>query len=431
MCQSMVGLMTLYLDSARVSDEGENELAEAAYGVIRTGMESGTYAKGAIRSLAFIGDRSTIAPTNATVLATTPPVTVSNDIVVVASPETDANISIATAPPETTAAPDDPLLEPELIPSTSQGTDLNASITTASPGRPAPTDESVLVPESKPIIDSENVVVAVSKGESIENNGESLGGTKIGLISAASAFLVVVALVGLLLSKKRRRVETFDEDDGVLDGSRSVSSKGSPQRKRTIVPQLVSQWSREGAEIPGSLASQDAMALKPQYRRSDDDSYASSDSDNEEASPQTPPRINNLASQEASSPQGPTSDAGVVRSPVPLSPVKNSKSGTSPSQVSPKRLPASLNAPFVSSRGARTSRMDHHHSVIEEPSQSISILDQLVAEIDAETGTPERNRGSTTETLRRIADDDSTSTACFQDAVSGDSTHYPSNSVNL
>ena len=398
MCQSMVGLMTVYLENARVSDADESAIANAAYRVIRTGMEAGTYSKGAIQSLTFIGDRSTPAPTNATVVATASPVTVTNDIVVTPSPVPATNAPVATTPPGTMGTPDEPVL--------------------ASGSSPVSLD---------------NAVVAVSKGEPIVNNGDSLGGTQIGLISAASAFLVVVALLGLLVSKKRRRIETLDEDDGALDGSRkSVSSKGSPPRTRTIFPALVPQWSREGAEIPGSLASQDAMALKPQYRRSDDNSCASSDSEREEEpAPQTPPRITNVALQESSSSQEVALDTGVVQNTVPLSPVKNSKSGTSPSQVSPKRLPASLNAPFVSSRGASsTSKLEHHRSVAEAPSQSMSILDQLVAEIDAETGSPPRTRGNTIETLQRIAYDDSGSTASFQDTVSGDSRH-PGHSVVL
>lgn len=379
-CQSMVGLMTVYLENARISDSEIAAIEATTYEAVAAGMNSDTHLKGAIKGLTYIGDRSTPAPT------------------------VDAT-GVAAAPPGTLGTPDEPALVPEIS------------------------------PEKAPEI-SGNSVVAVSQGEPIAISGSdegSLEGAQIGLISAASAILIVAALVGLLLSKRRRRVESLDEDDGAF-GAYGVSSKGSPPR--SFFPVLAQQLSLEGAEIPGSLASQDAMALKPQYKRAEDDnSCVGGDSKRSEPAPRTPARVTNVAQQEdvalqaSSSSQEVTLDAGVLPTPsvlppsVPLSPVHNTKSGFSPSRVSPRRLPNSLNAPFVASRRDTTSAASKR---VQAESPSSSILDQLVAEIDAERGSPPRSsrKSQTIETLERIAHAGSGSTTSFQDTAA-------SASVNL
>jgi len=377
----MVGYMTIYAEGARLTNETQATIEKAVFAVIEKGMDSNTYAKGAIKGLTFIGHRPIVT----------------------------------TSPPEIQPSPDVP------------------DLTTPGFGFSNDTYSNDTVSNDTVSNDTEieNTVIAVSQGENIESSDNSLGGTQIGIISAASAFIFVAALVGLLLSKRKRKVESLDEDDGALE-ERSKSFKGSPIRK--IVPGIGQQYSLEGCEVPGSLASKDAMALKPQYRRNEDNSNVSDDEIEGSSvnGPVTPPRITNIAAdnvvlQQSSSSQEVTFGRSFAAPSVSQSPIRNSRTGLSPSKVSPKRLPASLQAPVRSS--SKTYQVEQKRT--ETSSPTMSILDQLVAEIDAERGTPPRaSRPNTIATLQRIANHGSSYTSTFQDNGSGDS-RLPDRNINL
>lgn len=288
----MVGYMKIYLERARVTDAEAVAISDAVLIAIENGMQSNVYAKGAIKNLVYVGDR-------------TPP------------------------PP-----PSQPESLPPLLPS------------------PPPPVVTVPVPASK----EEPLPSSLASGK------RGLGNTEIGLIAGASALAFLAALLALCFCMRRRNKESTtnesipkeklgDEEDGAMDSSSKAGHRGRNSHKK-VAPAIVLQKSLEGAEIPGSLAAMDELALKPQIRRDEDDVKMYADS-NDGSVPLTPPRVNRTV-QTSSSCSTPNSggrdssgDGSVdyplpmfpTLSPVPLSPVRNQKTGYSPSRVSPKRLP--------------------------------------------------------------------------------------------
>lgn len=296
-CETMVGYMKVYVERARVLEGEVDSISDAVLNALEIGMKANVYSKGAIRNLVFIGERP-------------------------------------------------PLLKP-----------VNVS--------------------------REEPPLALEASTTSEENNSGMSNTTIGLLAAVSASLFLLALLLLFLCLRRKKGDStdqclptakLDEEDGAMD----ISSNSGRWRRRNgqnKVAPIATNGSLEGAEIPGSLAAMDALALKPQFKREEAEDGQSSESEME-AAPLTPPRISRTVrspvleqatknsvedqketgSVEASLPLIPASDPP----PVPLSPVKNRRSGESPSRVSPKRLPSPLNEPFVSARsGSRSATVSN------------------------------------------------------------------------
>ncbi|CAB9508553.1 expressed unknown protein [Seminavis robusta] len=341
-CEAMVGYMTLYMESSMASTfQQSTEMQDALLEAIQAGMESDVYVKGAIQKLVYVGDRS--AGDGDTVvdetLVNTPLVEVTN------APDTEEPFSI-------------------VIP----------------------------LDSADPVVP---IGVAEEQNRAVDNEGGSraLSNTEIGLIAGGASFLFLLVLLAICCFCKRRRRRTSDssaassgsenevptkmmivEDDG--DATREVGGSSicfkRRRRQKKIAP---SKYGMEGAEIPGSLAAMDALALQPQVgnsqqtvppeminslhmmqrievgRDTDDDGLSlppaiprvvkSSSSSMERQERQVPPASQVVVDQ------GQEMTATYTMSTVPLSPVRNSKSGISPSEVSPKRLPPELNTPYV------------------------------------------------------------------------------------
>lgn len=396
-CSSMRGQMIVYVEHERVPETAEAAIQNAILAAIKSGMDTNVYVKDAIRNLVYI-DRST---------------------------------------PVTEFGPEEMSTEPS---------------------------------------EQEFALVAASEQEKPNDNSSN---QTIGLGAAAAGFLVLLALIGLFISRRSRKVESshqivknvvLDDEDAAFEGIDDSSKRGKKASpKRVIVENL----SCEGSEVPGSLAAKDALALKPQFRRTEDgnievlskshDGSVSSEERSERTGPSMPPVISRtkpalaqtikataLPPKSSSSPKpiispksnefhksrsrsrstSPTNSnieaamnpfgtpPRLFMPPVPLSPVRNEKSGISPSTVSPKRQPStSLNQThitYLSSRSysSQDSEASPYGTRIDETDPELILIDDLVARVDSTTS-KSFERGDPIDTLRRIAYSQSSGSAAL------------------
>jgi hypothetical protein len=332
-CQAVEGSLTLYLEGARVSPDKQeilDTLDAIKTGVLRAiqaGMDTHVYSKGAVQRLVFIGNR-----------------TVGSD------PSEIAPVMIE----EITVESDPSEIAPVMI----EGI------------------QGVLVPA--------------------EGGSTGLGGATIGAIAGASGFVLIAAVLALLLAKRRKsesgnvsKTRLDEDEEGYGRGREVAIIVGNRHRtgQKRVAPTLDTQYSLEGAEIPGSLAAMDALALKPQT-----EGIEVGDEDGIPLPPAIPRLVNSSSSsliENSSSSFGSKIRQGSLASQMekrqdiqarltfptaPLSPVRNSDTGISPSKVSPMRLPGSLNKPYVSPGKRESNTIE----AVEVHSQGDSVFDSAI-----------------------------------------------------
>jgi hypothetical protein len=316
------GAITLYLEEARVSPDEQNilekvnDIKKAVLSAIQAGMDTNVYTNGAVKRLIFVGNRTA--------------------------------------------------------------------------GYDPSTNVPVMIEVTQGVQEIQGVLVPTGGGST------SLGGATIGAIAAASCFVLIAAVLVLLLAKGRRSESgdvskmRLDEDDDSYGLGRGVTiivaNRHRPSQKR-VAPALDRQFSLEGSEIPGSLAAMDALALKPQTEGIEVchdyviplppaiprlvHSSSSSLIDDSSSSFGSKTRPGSLASQMETR-QG--LGARLNFPTAPLSPVRNSDTGISPSKVSPIRLPGSLNRHYVSPGKHQSNIIE----AIEVHSQGDSVFDSSI-----------------------------------------------------
>jgi hypothetical protein len=350
----MTGQMTLQIEKERVTPSEEVLLQTALLEAIESGMENGIYIKGSVTKLAFIGSRSSL---------------------------------------------------------------------------------------STPTAVSEEASPTMKKSIRSGGNG-GLGATEISLISVASILLVLLIAIALLLLARRskkvksansprnspgRKVALDDDSENPETIGDGRSEWDNTSEKIRAAPPIARQYSLEGSEIPGSLAALDALALKPQFPRLNEPCFSSSaDEGYGRSPPRTPPKINRDSrtnrpppppppprpqpiQSEGRSPDPEQEDqikhsfsSASTQSEVPLSPVRNKKSGVSPSQVSPKRSANSDSHKLKSNGRNKAARSSPPFSVVE------AMMTEIESGIRLENATPrQKKKAETIKNLQRIASSDS------------------------
>lgn len=189
--------------------------------------------------------------------------------------------------------------------------------------------------------------------ESANTGNETIGKSplEIALVCGGSVLLLLLLIPVIVVSSRRRRkssqstriilepsVEDSDCENTVFSDEPTHSRRKyrlKPSKAKPAQLQLNSQQSLEGAEMSGSLAAMDALALKAQRRICSNDASSipqSTPPSRRKEGPSTPQTIPDTSWNNSSA----SLDHHVL-SKANLSCVQNHRTGAPPSTVSPKR----------------------------------------------------------------------------------------------